>query len=171
MGAVDYCQAMDRTLPSERLEDLQPQALPVAVIDLPVLAIYHRAIPAASARAQHVDYAADDPLIIDTARSAPSSRHQKLDTRPLRLAQPIGRRPPTMLLKLCCLTSIEAAILIARSQLSRVRAHQGPARAQHKADLGVPNASDEAVLARVDDITAILFASSVREWRADDQRW
>jgi hypothetical protein len=35
----------------------------------------------------------------------------------------------------------------------------------------VPNASDEAVLARVDDITAILFASSVREWRADDQRW
>jgi hypothetical protein len=27
------------------------------------------------------------------------------------------------------------------------------------------------VVARVDDITAILFASSLRAWRADDQRW
>ena len=35
----------------------------------------------------------------------------------------------------------------------------------------MPKASDEAVLAHVDEITAILFASSVRAWRADDQRW
>ena len=35
----------------------------------------------------------------------------------------------------------------------------------------MPKASDEAVLAHVDEITAILFASSVRAWRVDDQRW
>jgi hypothetical protein len=29
----------------------------------------------------------------------------------------------------------------------------------------------KARFARVDEITAILFASSVRAWRADDQRW
>ena len=52
-----------------------------------------------------------------------------------------------------------------------IKARFARAYLEHKADLGVPNASDEAVLAAVDEITAILFASSVRAWRADDQRW
>ena len=52
-----------------------------------------------------------------------------------------------------------------------IKARFARAYLEHKADLGVPNASDEAVLAAVDEITAILFASSIRAWRADDQHW
>ena len=56
-------------------------------------------------------------------------------------------------------------------EFAPIKARLARAYLEHKADLGVPDATDEAVLARVDEITAILFASSVRAWRADDQRW
>jgi hypothetical protein len=36
-----------------------------------------------------MDYAADDAVIIDAARSASPSRHQRLYARPFRFAQPI----------------------------------------------------------------------------------
>jgi hypothetical protein len=73
------------------------------------------------------------------------------------------------------LTTIEAAMPelpdLNSPEFAPIKARFARAYLEHKADLGVPNASDEAVLARVDDITAILFASSVRAWRTDDQRW
>ena len=53
-------------------------------------------------------------------------------------------------------------------EFAPIKARFARAYLEHKADLGVPNASGEAVLARVDEITAILFASSVRAWRTDD---
>jgi hypothetical protein len=56
-------------------------------------------------------------------------------------------------------------------EFAPIKARLARAYLSHKDDLGVPNASDEAVLARVDEITAILFAASVRAWRGDNQRW
>jgi hypothetical protein len=73
------------------------------------------------------------------------------------------------------LTSIEAAMPelpdLNAPEFAPIKARFARAYLEHKADLGVPDATDEAVLARVDEITAILFASSVRAWRTDDQRW
>jgi hypothetical protein len=73
------------------------------------------------------------------------------------------------------LTSIEAAMPelpdLNAPEFAPIKARFARDYLEHKADLGVPNASDEAVLARVDEITATLFASSVRPWRTDDQRW
>jgi hypothetical protein len=85
-----------------------------------------------------------------------------------------GRRP-TILLRWRCLTTIEAAMPelpdLNAPKFAPIKARFARAYLEHKADLGVPDASDEAVLARVDDITAILFASSVQAWRTDDPRW
>jgi hypothetical protein len=85
------------------------------------------------------------------------------------------RRRPTILLSWRCLTSIEAAMPelpdLNSPKFAPIKTRFARAYLKHKADLGVPKASDEAVLAHVDEITAILFASSVRAWRVDDQRW
>jgi hypothetical protein len=56
-------------------------------------------------------------------------------------------------------------------EFAPIKARFARAYLEHKADLSVPNASDEAVLARVAEITLLLFAASVRAWRVDDQRW
>ena len=56
-------------------------------------------------------------------------------------------------------------------EFAPIKARLARAYLEHKADLGVPDATDEAVLARVDEITAIFFASSGRAGRAHDQRW
>jgi hypothetical protein len=76
------------------------------------------------------------------------------------------RRGATILLRWRCLTSIEAAMPelpdLNAPKFAPINARFARAYLEHKADLGVPNASDEAVLGRVDEITAILFASSVR---------
>ena len=56
-------------------------------------------------------------------------------------------------------------------EFAPISARLAGAYLSHKDDLGVPNASDEAVLARVDEITLLLFAASVRAWRGDNQRW
>jgi hypothetical protein len=73
------------------------------------------------------------------------------------------------------LTSTEAAVPelpdLNAIEFAPIKARFARAYVEHKADLGVADAADEAVLACVDKITAILFASSVRAWRTDDQRW
>jgi hypothetical protein len=42
---------------------------------------------------------------------------------------------------------------------------------EHKEDLGVPLADDAEIVARVDEITILLFAASIEAWRTDNQRW
>ena len=88
--AVDHSQTVDRALPRQSLEDLQLQALAApaieAIVDRRVRAIDRWAVSPASARAQHMHDAADDPPIVDTAHPAPSSRHQPLNARPFRIA-------------------------------------------------------------------------------------
>ena len=85
-------------------------------------------------------------------------------------AHAVGRR-----LRWRCLTSIEAAMPelpdLNSPEFAAIKSRLARAYLEHKADLGVADATDEAVLACVDKITAILFASSVRAWRTDDQRW
>jgi hypothetical protein len=64
------------------------------------------------------------------------------------------------------LTTIEAAMPelpdLNSPEFAPIKARFARAYLEHKADLGVADASDEAVLARVDEITASLFALSVR---------
>jgi hypothetical protein len=35
----------------------------------------------------------------------------------------------------------------------------------------VPLADDAEIVARVDEIAAVLFAASIKTWRTDNQRW
>jgi hypothetical protein len=106
----------------------------------------------------------------------PTALNRQIQAARLPIAPTIRRphRRPTILLRWRFLTSIEAAMPalpdLNAPEFAPIKARFARTYLEHKADLGVPNASDEAVLAHVDDITAILFASSVRAWRTDDQR-
>jgi hypothetical protein len=81
----------------------------------------------------------------------------------------------TILLRLRRLTIIEAAIPelpdLNAPEFAPIKARFARANLEHKADLGVPNASDEAVLARVDDITALMLGALGRAMAERRHTW
>ena len=52
-----------------------------------------------------------------------------------------------------------------------IRIRLARAYLEHKGDLGVLLTDDEAIVAHVDEITALLLAASEQALRARDQRW
>ena len=65
----------------------------VAVVDGCVGTIDGCSVAAARARLQHVDDAAEHPPVVNPARTAPSQRQKRLNSRPLRIAQPTKMLP------------------------------------------------------------------------------
>jgi hypothetical protein len=56
-------------------------------------------------------------------------------------------------------------------EFAPIKARFARAYLEHKDDLGVPLTDDAEIVARVDEITALLFAASIKAWRTDNQRW
>lgn len=81
----------------QRVKDGGPDALaapPIeAVVDRRVGTVVGRAIAPAGARTQHMHDPADDSAIVDTVRTTPATRHQRLNPLPFRIAKPIELLP------------------------------------------------------------------------------
>src|SRR3954454_6285129 len=97
MRAVDRGRAKETCAAGERLEDVQPNALPAptieAVVDRRIGAVFRGAITPARTRTQHVNDAADHPPVIDPVRTAAATRKQRLDPLPFLVSQPVKLLP------------------------------------------------------------------------------
>jgi hypothetical protein len=78
-----------------------------------------------------------------------------------------------ILLRWRCLITIEAAMPeqpdLNAPEFAPIKTRLARAYLDHKADLGV--GSDQEIIDRVDDITAILFGLTCRAVRGDDYEW
>ena len=93
IGGVDGHRTVHARRTRQRVEDIRPDSLPApaveAIVDRRIGTIDFRTIAPARSRVKHMHDAAYHTPVVDTMRSAPTPRQQRLDPAPLRLAQPI----------------------------------------------------------------------------------